>query len=257
MLKMNNIVMTYDPGGINELCVFNDFSFGVKKGEFVSLVGSNGSGKTTLLNIICGTLAQTSGEVYIAGENMSHKKDYYRARRIGRVLQNPSLGTCPNLTIAENMALAENKGKKFDFTFCINKKRISAYRDMVRELSLGLEDKMDVKMGSLSGGQRQAVSLLIATMIPIDFLILDEHTAALDPLTSETIMHLTDKTIKEKKLTAVMVTHNLRYAVEYGDRLVMMDKGRVVMDISGKQKQATAVEDVLKIFNDISIECGN
>lgn len=171
--------------------------------------------------------------------------------------QNPSMGNCPNMTILENMSLADNKGKPFGLSFALNKKRYDFYREQLASLGLGLEDKLHVKMGSLSGGQRQAVSLIMATLTPIDFLILDEHTAALDPKTAEIIMELTDKVVKQKKLTAVMVTHNLRYAVEYGTRLVMMDRGNIILDKVGEDKKNTSIDDILAIFNKISIECGN
>ena len=161
------------------------------------------------------------------------------------------------MTILENMSLADNKGKCFGLSFGVNNTRKEFYRSQLSSLGLGLEDKLDVKLGALSGGQRQAVSLLMATMTPIDFLILDEHTAALDPKTAEIIMELTDKVIKEKNLTAIMVTHNLRYAVEYGTRLIMMDKGNIILDKQGEEKQNVKVDDILNIFNKISIECGN
>ena len=161
------------------------------------------------------------------------------------------------MTILENMSLADNKGKPFGLSFGVNKKRENFYKEQLVTLGLGLEDKMNVKVGSLSGGQRQAVSLIMATLTPIDFLILDEHTAALDPKTAEIIMELTDKVVKEKNLTAMMVTHNLRFAVEYGNRLLMMDKGKIIMDKNEAEKQDTSIDDILKVFNEISIECGN
>ena len=257
MLEVKNITMTYDKGGVNELTVFDDFSLSISDGQFLSVVGSNGSGKTTLLNIICGSITPQEGSVILNGTDISGEKEYRRNRRIGRVYQNPSMGTCPNMTITENLALADNKGKRFGLRPAIDRRKEMEFRDLVASLSLGLEDKMDMKMGSLSGGQRQALSLLIATLRPIDFLILDEHTAALDPVNSEIIMELTRKTVERTHLMTIMVTHNLRHAVEYGDRLVMMDKGICVLDIDGEKKKNTKVEDVLGIFNSISIECGN
>ena len=161
------------------------------------------------------------------------------------------------MTILENMSLADNKGKPFGLSFALNKKRFDFYKEQLAALGLGLEDKLHVKMGALSGGQRQAVSLLMATLTPIDFLILDEHTAALDPKTAEIIMELTNKIVTEKKLTAIMVTHNLRYAVEYGSRLIMMDKGHIILDKQGEEKKSASIDDILEIFNRISIECGN
>ena len=257
MLELKNISKTYNPGTVTEMCLFKDFELAVKDGEFVSIVGSNGSGKTSLLNIICGSIPIDSGDCLIGGESINKQKDFVRYKKIGRVYQNPSMGTCPNMTILENLSLADNKGKHFGLGIGVSKKRINDYKQMLSALGLGLEDKLNVKMGSLSGGQRQAVALLMATMTPLDFLILDEHTAALDPHTADIIMELTDKIVREKKLTAIMVTHNLRYAVEYGSRLIMMDKGHIVLDVKGEKKENTKVEDILDLFTSISIECGN
>ncbi len=257
MLELRNISKIYNPGTVTELCLFENFNFTVSDGEFVSVVGSNGSGKTSMLNIICGSVPVSGGEVLIDGKNINGLREYRRYRLMGRVYQNPAAGTCPDMTILENMSLADNKGKRYGLSFGVNFARRQRYREQLNELGLGLEDMLDVKLGALSGGQRQAVSLLMATMTPIDFLILDEHTAALDPHTAETIMELTNRIINEKRLTAIMVTHNLRYAVEYGTRLVMMDKGRIILDKTGKDKQETRVDDILDIFNRISIECGN
>lgn len=167
------------------------------------------------------------------------------------------MGTCPDLTIIENMALADNKGGSFGLLPAVNKKRIDYYRSLVSECGMGLENRMNVNVGALSGGQRQALALVIANMTDIKLLILDEHTAALDPKTSENVMMLTDKLVKEKKITTLMVTHNLRFALEYGDRIVMMHEGSIVLDKSGADKQALVIDDLLKIFNQISIECGN
>lgn len=237
MLELKNISKTYNPGTVTEMCLFKDFELAVKDGEFVSVVGSNGSGKTSMLNIICGSIPIDSGDCLIGGESINKQKDFVRYKKIGRVYQNPSMGTCPNMTILENLSLADNKGKHFGLGMGVSKKRINDYKQMLSALGLGLEDKLNVKMGSLSGGQRQAVALLMATMTPLDFLILDEHTAALDPHTADIIMELTDKIVREKKLTAIMVTHNLRYAVEYGSRLIMMDKGHIVLDVDGEKKK--------------------
>ena len=257
MLELKNISETSNPGTVTEMCLFKDFELAVKDGEFVSIVGSNGSGKTSMLNIICGSIPIDSGDCLIGGESINKQKDFVRYKKIGRVYQNPSMGTCPNMTILENLSLADNKGKHFGLGIGVSKKRINDYKQMLSALGLGLEDKLNVKMGSLSGGQRQAVALLMATMTPLDFLILDEHTAALDPHTADIIMELTDKIVREKKLTAIMVTHNLRYAVEYGSRLIMMDKGHIVLDVKGEKKENTKVEDILDLFTSISIECGN
>lgn len=254
MLELININKNYNPGSVNELCLFKDFNLTVKDGEFVSVVGSNGSGKTSMLNIICGSIAVDSGKILIHGEDITRQKDYIRQRRIGRVYQDPSKGTCPGMTILENMSIAENKGKPYNLGRGVNKAKLEEYRKMLRPLNLGLEDKMGVQVGSLSGGQRQALALLMATMTPIDFLILDEHTAALDPKTAEIIMELTDQVVKEKKVTTIMVTHNLRYAVEYGNRLIMMHEGKVILNISGEEKKKLTVEDLLHQFEKVSGE---
>ena len=257
MLELSHIHKYYNPGTVNEMCLFKDFNFEVKKGEFVSVVGSNGSGKTSMLNIICGSIPVDSGSILVNGKDITRQKEYKRMQTIGRVFQDPARGTCPNMTILENMAMAENKGKSYNLKKGVQKKQEEHYREMLRPLNLGLEDKMHVKVGSLSGGQRQAMSLLMSTMTPMDFLILDEHTAALDPKTAEINMQLTNQIVREKQLTAIMVTHNLRYAVEYGDRLVMMHLGKIILDKRGEEKKNMEVDDILKIFNEISIECGN
>lgn len=257
MIELNHIHKFYNAGSVNEMCLFDDFSLTIKDGDFVSIVGSNGSGKTSLLNIICGSIDVDAGQIVIGGEDITKKKDYLRHRTIGRVYQDPSKGTCANMTILENMALAENKGKPYNLSMSVRKNRIDYYKELLATLNLGLEDKLHTKVGALSGGQRQAVALLMATMTPIEMLILDEHTAALDPKTAEIIMELTDKIVREKNLTTMMVTHNLRYAVEYGNRLLMMHQGQAIMDKSGEEKASLAVDDIMGVFNQISVECGN
>ncbi len=257
MLEVRNITKIYNPGTVTEQRLFNDFSLTVEEEQFVTIVGGNGSGKTSLLNIICGSIPIEAGDVLVDGKSIAKWKDYQRYASMGRVYQDPAAGTCPGLTMLENLSLADNKGKPFGLARGVNRQRRDFYREQLRELGLGLEDKLDVKMGALSGGQRQAVALLMATMTPLRFLILDEHTAALDPKTAETIMELTNKVVREKKLTAMMVTHNLRYAVEYGDRILMMNQGRVVLDRAGVEKAATSIDDILTMFSQISIECGH
>ena len=257
MLELKDIKKIYNPGLITEMCLFDGFSLTVPDGEFLSIVGSNGSGKTSLLNIICGSIPIQRGSVTVNGENITGKKEYKRYRNFGRVYQDPAMGTCKDLTLLENMSLADNKNKHCGLGGAVNKKRADFYKEQLATIGLGLEDKLHVRVGSLSGGQRQAAALIMATMNPIDFLILDEHTAALDPKTADIIMTITDRRVKEMGLTTVMVTHNLRYACEYGTRLIMMDKGRIVMDKAGAEKQSTDTKDILAMFNAISIECGN
>lgn len=257
MIELKNIHKFYNAGSVNEMCLFDGFSLTIQDGDFVSIVGSNGSGKTSLLNIICGSIDVDGGQIFVGGNDITKKKDYLRHRTIGRVYQDPSKGTCANMTILENMALADNKGKPYHLGMSVKKNRMDYYKELLMPLNLGLEDKLHTKVGALSGGQRQAVALLMATMTPIEMLILDEHTAALDPKTAEIIMELTDHIVKEKKLTTMMVTHNLRYAVEYGNRLLMMHQGEVIMDKRESEKADTTVDDIMGVFNAISVECGN
>ena len=257
MLELKNIHKVYNAGTVNEQVLFENFSLSVPEGEFISVVGSNGFGKTSLLNLISGSIRADGGQILINGTDISKQKDYVRHRRIGRVYQDPSKGTCPSMNILENLSIADNKGKFYGLSRGTNKGRVEYYKDMLRGLNLGLEDKFHVPVGSLSGGQRQALALIMATLQPIEFLILDEHTAALDPKTAEIIMELTDQIVREKKVTTIMVTHNLRYAVEYGNRLLMMHQGSVILDKDSEEKNAISVDDILGVFNEISIECGN
>ena len=257
MLELKHVTKIYQAGTVNETCLFDDFDLTVPDKQFVSVVGSNGSGKTSMLNIICGSIDIEEGQVLVGGKNITRMSEFRRHRTVGRVYQNPAMGTCPTMTILENMALADNKGKPFNLRRGTDKRRIDFYKEQLSRLNLGLEDKLNVRVGSLSGGQRQAMALLMSTMTPIDFLILDEHTAALDPKTAETIMQLTGKIVAEKNLTTIMVTHNLRYAVEYGDRVLMMHQGKVVYDKAGAEKRQITTDTLLGLFNEISIECGN
>ena len=257
MLELRNIVKIYQGGTVNETCLFDEFSLTIPDKQFVCVVGSNGSGKTSLLNIICGSIPIDEGCIMIGNENITGMPEHKRLRRIGRVYQDPARGTCPSMTILENMSMADNKGKPFNLLPCVNRRKADEYRAMLAQLGLGLEDKMGVMVGNLSGGQRQAMALLMSTMTPIEFLILDEHTAALDPKTSEQIMVLTDKIVKEKNITTLMVTHNLRFAVDYGNRILMLHKGNAVIDRQGEEKEKLGVNDLLGQFNEISIECGN
>lgn len=257
MLELNNITKRFNVGTVDESTVFDHFNFKVNKGDFVSLIGSNGSGKTTLLNLICGSLKPDSGRILFNGKDITHISEFKRAKIIGRVFQEPRVGTCADLTILENMALADNKNKSFGLGRCVNKKRIDYYKSLVEQCNMGLENRMGVQVGTLSGGQRQALALVIANMTNVDLLILDEHIAALDPKSSEIVMKLTNDLVLKNNITTMMVTHNLRFAAEYGNRLVMMHSGNAILDIRDEEKKNTKVEDLLKMFDEISIETGN
>ena len=254
MIELKNIHKYYNPGSVNELCLFQNFSLEIPDGDFVAVVGSNGSGKTSLLNIICGTIPIDSGDIVVNGTSIVEKKDFLRHRSIGRVYQDPSKGTCPSMTILENLSLADNKGKPYNLGKGINKAKIEQYKELLKKLNLGLEDKLYTQVGSLSGGQRQALALLMSTMTPIEFLILDEHTAALDPKTAAKVLALTDKIITENHLTAMMVTHNMRDAIAHGNRLIMMNNGKVILNIAGEEKKKLTVEDLLQKFEEVSGE---
>lgn len=257
MLELKGIRKVFNKGTPDENVLFDGFDFTVEEGEFVSIVGSNGSGKTTLLNLISGTVQPEAGKVLLRGQDITAQREFVRARRIGRVFQDPAGGMANNMTVAENLAIAENKGRAYGLSAGLNKRRVEAYRELLRPLGLGLEMRMNVPVGALSGGQRQLLTLLVATMTPIDVLLLDEHTAALDPKTAEQTMELTDRIVREKKITTLMVTHNLRFAEQYGTRLCMFDKGQVVLDAAGEEKAQKRVDDLLALFNAISVECGN
>ena len=256
-VKFSHIYKTFNPGTVNEQDLFTDFNLSLKEDSFNSVVGSNGSGKTTMLNLLCGSIPIDSGDILIDGKNITKMKEHRRSRFIGRVYQDPAMGTCPGLTILENMSLSDNKERKYTLAPGTDKKKVDYFRDELSLLGMGLEDKLQVKVGTLSGGQRQALSLLIATMSPIKLLILDEHTAALDPKSSELVMDLTQRVISEKHITTIMVTHNLKFAVSYGNRLLMMHRGDVVFEASGEAKNNVSIKDLTDRFDEISIEDGN
>lgn len=257
LLELRHIFKTFNSGSVSELKLFEDYSLSVGRGRFVCIIGSNGSGKTTLLNLLCGGETPDEGRILLDGKDITGEPEHIRSRRIGRVFQDPSLGTCPQLTILENLSLADRKGKRYGLSRGVSRKKIDEYRSRLQLLKLGLEDKLDLPVANLSGGQRQALSLLICTMTPIDLLILDEHTAALDPSSSENVMELTRRLVREKQLTALMVTHNLRFALAYGDRLVMMHRGKTVLDVCDGEKDALQIRDLTDRFNEISVEDGN
>lgn len=257
LLELNHIDLCFNAGTPDEMRLFSDFSFAVPEGQFVSVIGSNGSGKSTLLNLICGTAQPDAGAIRFGGRVITGDSAVKRAAWIGRVFQDPKAGTCAHLSILENLSLADHKGGAYGLGSGIPKHRKEHFRALLSLCGMGLENRLDAPVGTLSGGQRQALALVIATMSDIRLLILDEHTAALDPKSSETIMTLTSDLIAQRSMTTVMVTHNLRYAVTCGDRLVMMHQGGVVLDKAGEDKRSLVVDDLLKVFNDISIEMGN
>ena len=257
VVELKGIVKTFAANTPDAMTLFDGFTLSVPERQFVSIIGSNGSGKTTLLNLVCGQINPDRGDILLHGETITKKEEFQRARSIGRVFQDPAKGSCPNLTILENMALADRKNQPYNLGLAINRRRLETYRGLLETCGMGLENRLDTRVGALSGGQRQALALILATMTDIRLLILDEHTAALDPKSSETIMALTDRYVREKRLTTLMVTHNLRHALHYGDRLCMMHEGTTVLDIAGEEKRQAKIEDLLTIFNRISIECGN
>ncbi len=261
MLELKNIYKTYNAGTVNEHRLFSDFNLKVSSGQFVSVVGSNGSGKTSMLNLICGSMNPDKGNIYIDNGkekiDLTTVKEYKRHKFIGRVYQNPAKGTCPSMTILENMAIADNKGTAYGIKPCIKKSRVEYYVEQLKTIGLDLESKLDVKVGSLSGGQRQCLAMLMCTMNPIDFLILDEHTAALDPKTERIVMEMTESIVKSKGVTTLMVTHNLRDALRYGDRILMMNSGEFILDKEGEEKKQLDTDYIMEIFNNISVEKGN
>ena len=234
MLELREIYKYYNPGTVNEMCLFNNFNFKVDDGEFVAVVGSNGSGKTSMLNIICGSIPIDEGAVLINGTNITNMPEYKRMGRIGRVFQNPSMGTCPSMTILENMAMAENKGKAYNLGKGVNKKREEAYRELLRPLNLGLEDKLHVKVGALSGGQRQAMSLLMSTMTPLDFLILDEPTRGIDVGAKYEIYCIINDLVAAGK-SVIMISSELPEVLGMSDRIYIMNEGRFVGEVSGEE----------------------
>ena len=257
MIKFENVSKIFNQGTVDETILFDNFNFEVNKGDFVSVIGSNGSGKTTMLNLLCGSSPMDKGKLIVNDIDITKMKEYRRARFIGRVFQDPAKGSCANLTILENMALADNKNKSFGLSTCVSKRKTEYYKSLLETCNMGLENKLNVPVGSLSGGQRQALALILANMTDIDLLILDEHTAALDPKSSKTVMDITKKVLEAKGITTLMVTHNLRFALEYGNRLVMMHEGKIVMDLNEEEKKNMSIDTILAKFNQISIECGN
>ena len=253
MLELRNIKKTFNTGTIDEKILFDGFSFQMKPGEFVSVIGSNGSGKTTMLNIISGDTLPDGGSVFLDGEEITRQKNFRRAKKIARVFQNPAMGTCPSMTVVENLSVFDNKLKPYNLTMGLNKARKSYYQEQLKILGMGLEDRLNVKAGALSGGQRQALALVMATLVKPDLLLLDEHTAALDPKSSDIVMELTDRVIREKGITALMITHNLKYALDYTSRFIMLHEGNIVLEKSGQEKAQMTADEILETFHRLQI----
>ena len=249
MLKINNIYKTFNKGTITEKHALNGVSFTINDGDFITVIGSNGAGKSTLLNAIAGIWPVDSGSIEIDGEDVSALPEYKRAAYIGRVFQDPMTGTAASMQIEENMALAARRGKSRGLKVGITNKEREKYKEMLKELNLGLEDRLASKVGLLSGGQRQALTLLMATIQEPKLLLLDEHTAALDPKTASTVLDTTRKLVEEHHLTTFMVTHNMKDALKYGNRLIMMCNGKIIFDVEGEEKKKLEVADLLKKFD--------
>ena len=252
MLKINNIYKTFNKGTINEKKALNGVTLTLNEGDFVTIIGGNGAGKSTLLNSVCGVFGVDSGTIEIDGVDVTKLPEHKRAKYLGRVFQDPMMGTAADMQIEENMSLAYRRGQKRGLGWAITAKERKLYREMLSELGLGLEDRMTSKVGLLSGGQRQALTLLMAVIKKPKVLLLDEHTAALDPKTAAKVLELSEKFITESNLTTMMITHNMKDAIAHGNRLIMMHEGRIIYDVSGEEKKNLTVDDLLKKFAESS-----
>lgn len=252
MLEMRHITKVFNKGSVDEKVALNDLSLTLNDGEFVTVIGGNGTGKSTMQNAICGTWLPDSGQILLDGVDVTALPEHKRANYLGRVYQDPMTGTAAGLQIEENLALAARRGQKRTLRMGIRNREREEYRQLLAPLGLGLETRLAAKVGTLSGGQRQALTLLMATLKKPKLLLLDEHTAALDPRTAAKVMELTEKIVTENRLTTLMITHNMRDAIRYGSRLVMLHEGRVILDISGEEKQKLTVPDLLEMFTRVS-----
>ena len=252
MLKLEQVSKTFYPNTGNEKRAMDHLDLLVNTGEFVTVIGSNGAGKSTLFNLIAGSILPDSGRILLDNEDITFLPEHKRANRIGRIFQDPMRGTAPSMTVEENLALSYLRGKKHRFGFGISKKEREFFRQQLSQLELGLEDRMQTPIGMLSGGQRQAVSLLMCTMVTPKLLLLDEHTAALDPATAAKVLELSDKIVEENGLTALMITHNMASALSLGNRTIMMNQGKIVLDVEGAERSALRVSDLLARFREIS-----
>ena len=248
MLDVNHVYKTFHPGTINERRALAGVDLHLEEGDFVTVIGGNGAGKSTLLNAVAGVWPVDGGSIVIDGNDITGLPDYKRAPFIGRVFQDPMMGTAPDMQLEENLALAYRRGKKLGLRWHITREEREMYRQKLRELNLGLEDRLTTKVGLLSGGQRQAVTLLMAAMEKPKLLLLDEHTAALDPKTAAKVLEITDRIVAENHLTTLMVTHNMKDAIAHGNRLIMLNSGRIILDVSGEEKKNLTVEALLGAF---------
>ncbi|NBT85357.1 MAG: ABC transporter ATP-binding protein [Alphaproteobacteria bacterium] len=248
MIRLQDIHVTFAPDTVMEKKGLRGLDLSINEGEFVTVIGSNGAGKSTLLNSIAGEVLPTSGSIYIDDDNMTKLSGYARAHFVARVFQDPLAGSCGDLTIAENLALAQRRGKSRRLSWALSRSLKQELKEVLKRLKLGLEDRLDTSMSLLSGGQRQAVSLLMATLSPLKILLLDEHTSALDPKTAAYVMDLTQAIITEKKLTALMVTHSLQQALRYGTRTIMLHEGKIIYDVKGEERSKLTSQDLLKQF---------
>lgn len=252
MLELKNICKTFNANTVNEKKVFDGLDLTLKEGDFVTVIGGNGAGKSTMLNLVAGAYTPDNGSITIDGNDVTKLPEYKRAKYIGRVFQDPRMGTATDMWVEENMAIADRRGLRRGLRWSITNKDRARYKKELAMLDLGLEDRLSTKMGLLSGGQRQAVTLLMAAMKKPKLLLLDEHTAALDPKTAAKVLEITDKLITENNLTALMVTHNMKDAIEHGNRLIMMNAGKIIIDVSGEEKKKLTVETLLAAFSKAS-----
>ena len=252
MLELKNISKTFNAGTVNEKVALDNLNLKLNDGDFVTVIGGNGAGKSTMLNAITGVFPIDSGSVVIEGRDITKLPEYKRAKYIGRVFQDPMMGTAANMWVEENLSIAERRGKKRTIKWAIHHKDRERYRKLLEHIDLGLESRLCTKMGLLSGGQRQAVTLLMASMEKPKLLLLDEHTAALDPATAAKVLKLTDKIINENHLTAIMITHNMNDAIKHGNRLIMMNQGQIIYDVSGEEKKNLTKSDLLNKFTEIA-----
>ena len=254
MLELHQVCKTFNPGTVNEKTALNHLSLTLEEGDFVTVIGGNGAGKSTMLNAISGVWPVDAGTVRIDGVDVTELSEHQRAVYLGRVFQDPMVGTAGNMTIEENLALAARRGEKRTLRWGIKKSEREQFKELLRPLGLGLEDRLTAKVGLLSGGQRQALTLLMASLKKPKVLLLDEHTAALDPKTAAKVLELSDQIVEEHKLTTLMVTHNMKDAIAHGNRLIMLDAGRVILDIRGEDKKKLTVPELLARFTAASGE---